>query len=91
MKNEYFSTLFPQKSPFSASKSQNFEKLYKISPKILTILYHKSKNYACYNLFVGARLFSLKFSCLDAHPGNKYTTAPTPNWAESNDDDGGEC
>ena len=38
-------------------KSQNFEKLYKISPKIQTILYHIFLEYACYCLFIGATLF----------------------------------
>ena len=69
MKNEYFSTLFPQKSPFSASKSQNFEKLYNIGPKIQTILYHISSEYACYCLFVGARLFLKKCPQIAAQPG----------------------
>ena len=55
--------------PFFASKSQNFEKLYKISPKIQTILYETAQDYACYSLLVGARLFWKKCPQIAAQPG----------------------
>ena len=69
MKNRYFSSQFPQKKPFFASKSQNFEKVYKISPKTQTIVYLTSKDYACYSLFVGARLFKKECPQIAAQPG----------------------